>query len=61
VPEILRIMDEQTRERIPVLVGGIIPPQDIPTLKQAGILEVFPSGSSVDEIVGFVRDNVRKR
>jgi len=61
VPEILRIMDEQTHERIPVLVGGIIPPQDIPTLKQAGILEVFPSGSSVDEIVEFIRNNVRKR
>jgi methylmalonyl-CoA mutase C-terminal domain/subunit len=61
VPEIMRIMDEQTPERIPVLAGGIIPPQDIPTLKQAGILEVFSSGSSVDEIVAFVRENVRKR
>ena len=61
VPEIMRLMDEQTKERIPVLVGGIIPPQDIPTLKQMGVLEVFPSGSSVDDIVGFVRENVRKR
>jgi len=61
VPEIMRIMDEQTKARIPVLVGGIIPPQDISSLKQAGVLAVFPSGSSVDDIVRFVRENVRKR
>jgi methylmalonyl-CoA mutase C-terminal domain/subunit len=61
VPEIMRIMDEEVRERIPVLVGGIIPAQDIPVLKQQGVLEVFPSGSSVDGIVQFVRENVPKR
>ena len=61
VEEIMRIMDEEVKERIPVLVGGIVPPQDIPTLKQEGVLEVFPSGSSVDGIVQFVQDNVKKR
>lgn len=61
VPEIMRIMDEEVKERIPVLVGGIVPPQDIPTLKQVGVLEVFPSGSSVDGIVRFVEENVKKR
>ena len=61
VPEIMRMMDEEVGERIPVLVGGVIPPQDIPTLKQAGVLEVFPSGSAVDGIVRFVRENVKRR
>jgi len=61
VPEIMRIMDGQTKARIPVLVGGIIPAQDIPMLKQAGVLAVFPSGSSVDDIVRFVKENVRRR
>ena len=61
VPEIMRIMEEQTGERIPVLLGGIIPPQDIPLLKEMGVLEIFPSGSSVDHIVRFVRERVRKR
>jgi methylmalonyl-CoA mutase C-terminal domain/subunit len=61
VPEIMRVMEEQTGERIPVLLGGIIPPQDIPLLKEMGVLEIFPSGSSVDHIVRFVRERVRKR
>jgi methylmalonyl-CoA mutase C-terminal domain/subunit len=61
VPDLIRIMDEKLQERIPVLVGGIIPPQDIPLLKEQGVLEVFPSGSSVDTIIRFVRENVNKR
>ncbi len=61
LPEIMRVMNEQTGEPIPVLLGGIIPPQDIPLLKEMGALEVFPSGSSVDHIVRFVQERVRKR
>ena len=61
VPEIMKIMEERLDRPIPVIVGGIIPRQDIPTLKQYGVMEVFPSGSNVDEIVRFIRENIRKR
>ncbi len=42
-----------------VFAGGIIPDQDISRLKEMGIAEIFPPGSSLDEIVAFVRDHVR--
>ncbi len=61
VPEIMKGMHEQIAQRIPVLVGGIIPPQDIPVLKEMGVLEVFPSGSSIESITQFIRENVQKR
>lgn len=61
VREIVKIMDEQVKQRIPILVGGIIPPQDIPLLKKMGVLEVFPSGSSIEDIVRFIREHVGKR
>jgi len=44
-------------KRIPlplVLVGGIIPPDDVPRLKALGVAEVFPPGSSTDRIAEFI-------
>jgi methylmalonyl-CoA mutase, C-terminal domain len=43
---------------IPVLVGGVIPPGDIPKLKALGITEVFPAGSPVEKITQFIKDLV---
>jgi len=42
-------------------VGGTIPADDIPELKQQGVAEVFTPGSSTDEIVEFVRAAVGRR
>jgi len=43
-----------------VIVGGVIPRRDIPALKELGVAEVFPEGSSLDEIVDYLKKNVRK-
>ena len=40
------------------ITGGSIPRSDIARLKEMGVVEVFPTASSVDEIVGFVRNVV---
>ncbi len=42
-----------------VLVGGNIPRRDIDTLKGYGVTEVFPVGSRLDEIITFIKDNVK--
>ena len=44
-----------------VIGGGIIPEEDIPKLKKLGIKEIFLPGTSLDNIVGWVRDNVKPR
>lgn len=43
-----------------VLVGGNIPRHDIPTLKELGVAEVFPTGSPLDGIVGYLQDTVQR-
>ena len=53
-------MKETGAERIPVVVGGVIPKKDIPLLKAMGVREVFPVGSTFDEIVKVVREIVNK-
>ncbi|MGH2378835.1 MAG: cobalamin B12-binding domain-containing protein [Candidatus Limnocylindria bacterium] len=54
VPELMRLLAAQG-VAAPVLVGGAIPPQDIPVLRQAGVTEVFPPGRPLDDLTGFVR------
>lgn len=44
---------------VTVLIGGIIPEADIPGLKQAGIAEVFLSGTSTQAIVDFIRKRIK--
>jgi methylmalonyl-CoA mutase, C-terminal domain len=43
-----------------VIVGGIIPPADVPKLKEMGVTEVFTSGTSVKQIAQFIKDKVRR-
>ena len=42
-----------------LVVGGIIPDEDIPGLKRAGVSEVFQPGASTETIVEFIRTNVK--
>lgn len=44
-----------------VLVGGIVPQEDIPKLKELGVAEVFLPGTSTEDIVKFLRANVKPR
>lgn len=44
-----------------VIVGGIIPKEDIPLLKSSGVDEVFPVHSTLEEIERFIRDQVYRR
>ena len=40
---------------IPVIVGGTIPAADVPKLREAGATAVFPTGTSLDDVVAGVR------
>ncbi len=58
-PRIMELKREQKLEDVLVFAGGIIPDQDIAKLKESGIAEIFPPGSSLEEIVAFVKSRVR--
>jgi len=60
-PRIMELMKKEGLNDVLVLVGGIIPDQDIEKLKQIGVSEVFQPGASTEEIVVYVRKNVRKK
>ncbi len=59
LPRICELLQAQGLDDVVVIVGGIIPDEDIPGLKQAGVAEVFQPGASTQNIVEFIRAHVR--
>jgi methylmalonyl-CoA mutase C-terminal domain/subunit len=58
MPRICQQLRAQGMTDVVVVVGGIIPDEDIPGLKQAGVAEVFQPGASTQDIVEFIRSHV---
>ena len=60
-PKVIRLLQEKGAEDIQVFGGGILPDEDIVTLKQAGVMEMFTPGASTKDIIEWVRTNIRSR
>jgi methylmalonyl-CoA mutase C-terminal domain/subunit len=60
-PRIVQLLQERGMDDCLVLVGGIVPKEDVPRLKEMGVAEVFLPGTSTEDIVTFLRNNVRPR
>ena len=60
-PRILQLRSEKKMDDVVVFAGGIIPDSDVTKLKDMGIAEVFPPGSSLEEIARFVRQNAGRK
>lgn len=54
-PKVIRLLKDKGMGDVPVFAGGIIPDEDIPALKTAGIQGVFGPGTTTKEIIEFVR------
>jgi methylmalonyl-CoA mutase C-terminal domain/subunit len=59
-PRVMELKREKKLDDVLVFAGGIIPDHDIPSLKELGIAEIFPPGSSLQEIIEFVQSHTRK-
>ncbi len=61
VPRILELLRAQDVDDVLITVGGTIPADDIPQLKEQGVAEVFTPGAATQEIVDFIRERARVR
>jgi methylmalonyl-CoA mutase C-terminal domain/subunit len=57
-PKVMQLLKEKGGEDILVIGGGVIPQDDIPGLKTAGIKEVFGPGTSTEMIANYIKENV---
>ncbi len=60
-PKVRELIDSQGMEDVILFGGGIIPDEDIASLKEQGVAEIFTPGTPLDEIVAYVREAVEKK
>src|SRR5712691_3489672 len=60
-PRIVSLLRDQGMKDTLVVLGGIVPQEDIPKLKQLGVAEIFLPGTNTQDIAKFIRENVRQR
>jgi len=58
-PEVINLLKKQGAEDILVVGGGIIPDEDIPDLKTAGVAAIFTPGTPLAEVVKYIQENVK--
>ena len=60
-PRVMELLREKGVEDILVLGGGIIPEEDIPALKECGIAEIFGPGTKTNDIINYIKENIKTR
>jgi methylmalonyl-CoA mutase C-terminal domain/subunit len=61
VPRVTALLAEQGLGDVLVTVGGIIPDDDVPALREAGVAAVFGPGTTIASVADFLRSNARPR
>jgi len=59
VPRVMDLLKQNKMDDVLVLVGGIIPDQDIEALKKIGVAGIFQPGTPMNDIVKFIREHVK--
>ena len=59
VPRVMDLLKQNKMQDVIVLVGGIIPDQDIDGLNKAGVAAIFQPGTAMDDIVQFIRAHAK--
>lgn len=61
MPDVVALLEAEDASDIFVFGGGIIPDEDIPRLKDAGVVEIFTPGTPTTEVVAFLREECTRR
>jgi methylmalonyl-CoA mutase C-terminal domain/subunit len=61
LPRICQLLRDEGMQEVLVTAGGIIPADDIPELKAAGVAEIFGPGTSIGQVADFMRQHARQR
>jgi methylmalonyl-CoA mutase C-terminal domain/subunit len=59
-PRVMELLKENEIDDVLVIGGGVIPDDDIPELKVAGITEIFTPGTTTATLIQFIKDNLKR-
>lgn len=60
-PKVVELLRQNKLDDVLVIMGGVIPIEDIPALKEMGVAEVFTAGSLTQSIIDFIRNNIKRK
>lgn len=60
-PKVIELLKDKKLDDMLLIMGGVIPIEDIPTLKEMGVAEVFITGSSMQSIIDFIKNNIKMK
>jgi methylmalonyl-CoA mutase C-terminal domain/subunit len=60
-PRVIELLRERGATDVAVFGGGIVPDEDLPGLKAAGVMEIFTPGASTEDVVAWVKANIKPR
>lgn len=55
VPRVIELLKANGQQDVKIFVGGIIPDEDVPRLKEIGVLEVYGPGSPTEKVITDIR------
>ena len=59
-PKVTELLKEKGVDDVLVLGGGIIPEEDVPALKAAGIADIFTTGATTGDIIAFIKGHIKR-
>ncbi len=60
-PRVMDLMSQNKLDDILVIGGGVIPEDDIPGLKAAGIAAIFTPGTPTTQTIDFIKENIKRK
>ena len=61
LPRIVNLLKENGLDDVLVVAGGIIPDEDVPALNELGVRGIFGPGTSTQEVIKFIKEEIGKR
>ncbi|QQY79479.1 methylmalonyl-CoA mutase C-terminal domain/subunit [Keratinibaculum paraultunense] len=59
-PKVVELLKKEGVDDILVIGGGVIPEEDIPFLKEAGVEAIFTPGTPTSEVVEYIKNNLKR-
>jgi methylmalonyl-CoA mutase C-terminal domain/subunit len=60
LPRIVELLNQNGMDDVLVIAGGIVPDEDVPVLKEAGVHGIFGPGTLTEDIVKFIQEHVQR-
>ena len=59
LPRVVELAKKKGLDKVLIIAGGAIPEEDVPFLKEHGVIAIFTPGTTIREVADYIRQNVK--